>query len=182
VLVGALALAGVVVYTSRVFDPTSSRAASTDRVKVYQGSGYSFEVPVSWDERSVAGTAYDFGFTLPQTNTAAVVSGTRVPGAANLTDPEVQSFVFDTVARGLQLDLKGLPVTSKTTVTVHGAPGQQIVLSGIGGDSQPTRVRQTAFVHGESIFVVAMVGHGSLADDPTLVTDYQQVLDSFRFS
>lgn len=183
-IVAAVAIAGFGTYSSGLLDSltgasSSPREASSDTVHVLESSGYSFETPKSWVEQSVG--SYDFGFAVPN-GSISVVSSTKLAATVDLADRAVREFVFDTAARGLQLDLKGVPLTSKVPFEVGGAQGQQVVLSGSGGDGQPTQVIQTVFVRGQRVFFVAMIGHGILADDPARHAEYDAVLASFRFS
>ena len=129
-----------------VSEPT--RNPSSPTVKVHEDSGYSFEVPNFWVGQSVDDTSLDYRFDVLGQSSVGVAS-TRVPSSVDPADPAVQAFLFDTAARGFQLELGGIPPTSTAPFPVDGAVGQQVVVAAPGADGQPMdagKIRLGAFL------------------------------------
>jgi hypothetical protein len=183
-LIVAVASAAVGAHSMGLFDSLTgsrdSRAASSTKVRVIEGSGYSFEVPDTWTDESPKDSPFDFNFSTPS-DSVAIVSAQHLTPSVRLDDPTVLDFLFDTALRGVQVEFSGLALTSSIPYERNKVRGLQVVLSGRGGDGAPSQVIQTVFVHADTYFVFMMIGHGVLADDPAILTEHQRVLESFRF-
>lgn len=181
VLVAAVALGGIA-YKQGLLDKVlgKSGSSSSDSMQVIEGKTYSFEAPRTWKGVSAEPYGADYGFVTPS-SAVVVLDSSTLDASANLSDPTARQTVFDTALKGLQLQLSGLAVASKTPYETGGVIGEQTVLTGMGADGQATRVVNTVFVHGNLVVVVGMIAHGASGNDPANQSEYDALLKSFQY-
>ena len=128
--------------------------ASNPDAQVYEGPGYTIEVPKDWTQSSVEPpTNVDVIFSVPSGAQFAIGSAEGNPTALE-GDAELQA-AFDTVVRVQRAAYPEVQVVSQEPATLAGAPGQRVTLEGPSPAGTPVRVVELAAVRdGKIIFLV----------------------------
>ena len=180
----ATGVLGFGLYTRGTFDQLigkSGRAPSSDTVTVYDGNGYSVELPIQWTRGSALGDV-DADFLAPDGNRVQLTSSRdEAVATADLSDPSIRTAVLDTIIRVVQAVYPNAQVLSRTPTEVAGAAGEKLTLGG----TQPITgqaFQDTAylFVRGDRFFAIELISTAG-APDATIVSEFEQVVASFRF-
>ena len=128
--------------------------ASSPDAQVYEGPGYTIEVPKDWTQPGAdLPTNVDVIFAVPSGAQFAIGSAEGNTAALE-GDAELQA-AFDTVVRVQRAVYPEVQVVGQEPATLAGAPGQRVTLEGPSPAGTPVRVVELAAVRdGKIIFLV----------------------------
>jgi len=182
VVVVALVL-GVGLYTTGALDSLigkSGRQPSSSSVEVVEGDGYSFERPTDWAQTEPPNSNVDLAFASPN-GVALGVSRANDEAAADFSNAAVRQVAFDAMVRVQQALVPGAQVVSRTPITLDGAPGERVQLSGALPSGESFSMIEIVALHGQNPYVMVLGGTPEAIGDPTVVSQFDQIVASFLF-
>jgi hypothetical protein len=179
-LIAIVAIGGGV-YASGLLDSAPSRAASSDSVRVYEGDGYSVEVPNDWQEASgVEQPNVDAVFVAP--NGAQLQLVRAEEGDTEISADEVtqaREVAFEVMVRVQLALMPGGSVISRDDATLGGETAERITLQGPGLGGVPYRVVEQGALRDSGLYLVAVGGTPVVVD--AALAQFDQVVASFQF-
>jgi hypothetical protein len=180
--VGLLVLGGLwaagVLPTEATGTSTSSGTGAPAGETVFQGPGYTVDVPADWSQQGgELATNVDAAFTVPPAVQLTV--GSVEGDATELADDAARRAAFDTMLR-VQLSVyPDVAVISQEPATLDGAPSERITLEGPGPSGTTVRVVEVVAVRDGTIVFLGVEGPPDAVE--AAVPTFDGVIGSFRF-
>jgi hypothetical protein len=152
-----LALFAALWFGGIISPKSDTPVASNPDAVVYEGPGYTVEVPKDWPQSSAdPAPNTDVTFAVPS-GAAVTIGGAQGNAAALQGDAALQS-VVDTVVRVQQAVYPDVQVVSQEPATLGGVPAQRVTLEGSAPDGTPVRVVELAALRDGRIVFLGVEG------------------------
>ena len=136
--------------------------------------------PTDWAQTEPPNSNVDLAFAAPN-GVALGVSRANEETAADFSNAAVRQVAFDAMIRVQQALVPGSQVVSRALTTLDGAPGERVQLSGALPSGESFTMIEIVALHGQNPYVMVLGGTPEAIADPTVVSQFDQIVASFRF-
>jgi hypothetical protein len=177
VLVAAL-MVGAAVTSTGVLDTSSASSEPSDpSVRVFEGNGYSVEIPRDWEQAADPGPNVDVRFLAPEGVELSI--GHSAPEAIPKDENALSQLVVDTIVQTQLTAFPGSSVLSREAAELGGTASDRLTIAGTAFGA-PVRAIEDGVIHDGQIWIVGMTGTPEAVAAALPV--YEKVVTSFSFA